>query len=73
MTTNETIKSEIAEIDARRQAVGLEQSNPEPIAEKPAVDADKQAKITAAIERAKAAKAAAEAAKLNENVAENKQ
>ena len=73
MTANETIKSEIAEIDARRQAVGLEQSNAKPIAEKPAVDADKQAKITAAIERAKAAKAAAEAAKLNENVAENKQ
>ena len=73
MTANETIKSEIAEIDARRQAVGLEQSNAKPIAEKPAVDADKQAKIAAAIERAKAAKAAAEAAKLNENVAENKQ
>ena len=73
MTANETIKSEIAEIDARRQAVGLEQSNAKPIAEKSAVDADKQAKIAAAIERAKAAKAAAEAAKLNENVAENKQ
>lgn len=55
---DETTKKEIAEIDARRQAVGIE---------KPPVDAgidkDKQAKIAAAIERAKAAKAAAEAAK----------
>jgi electron transport complex protein RnfC len=55
---DESTKKEIAEIDARRQAVGIE---------KPPVDAgidkDKQAKIAAAIERAKAAKAAAEAAK----------
>jgi electron transport complex protein RnfC len=59
---DETVKKEIAEIDARRQAVGIE---------KPAVttnvDAEKQAKIAAAIAKAKAAKAAADAAKLNEN------
>ena len=54
----EQVKQEIAEIDARRQAVGIE---------KPAVttnvDAEKQAKIAAAIAKAKAAKAAADAAK----------
>ncbi|MEQ1598181.1 MAG: electron transport complex subunit RsxC [Methylotenera sp.] len=54
---DETVKKEIAEIDARRAAVSLEAPN---------VDAEKQAKIAAAIERAKAAKAAAEAAKKNE-------
>ena len=63
---DETVKKEIAEIDARRQAVGIE-----PTSEKPALDAalveDKQAKIAAAIAKAKAAKAAADAAKLNEN------
>ena len=53
------IKQEIAEIDARRKNVGLEK----PAAAEPAADADKQAKIAAAIERAKVAKAAAEAAK----------
>jgi Na+-translocating ferredoxin:NAD+ oxidoreductase subunit C len=58
----ETAKKEIAEIDARRQAVGIETA-----IEKPAADAEKQAKIAAAIARAKAAKAAADAAKLNEN------
>jgi Na+-translocating ferredoxin:NAD+ oxidoreductase subunit C len=47
---NAAIQHEIAEIDARRAAVGLET---------PAVDAEKQAKIAAAIARAKAAKAAA--------------
>ena len=51
---DETVKKEIAEIDARRQAVGIE---------KPPVDAEKQAKIAAAIAKAKATKAAAEAAK----------
>jgi electron transport complex protein RnfC len=56
-SADETVKKEIIEIDARRALVGLE---------KPAVDAEKQAKIAAAIERAKAAKAAAEAAKQNE-------
>jgi len=55
--TDESVKKEIAEIDARRQAAGIE---------KPAVDAEKQAKIAAAIERAKAAKAVAEAAKTAE-------
>ena len=53
---DETVKKEIAEIDARRQAVGID---------KPAIDEDKQAKIAAAIARAKAAKIAAEAAKQN--------
>jgi Na+-translocating ferredoxin:NAD+ oxidoreductase subunit C len=61
--TDENVKKEIAEIEARREAVGL--------TEKPVVaataDAEKQAKIAAAIARAKAAKAAADAAKLNEN------
>jgi Na+-translocating ferredoxin:NAD+ oxidoreductase subunit C len=58
---DETTKKEIAEIDARRKEVGLIDS---PATEKPAtVDAEKQAKIAAAIARAKAAKAAAEAAK----------
>ena len=63
---DEGTKKEIAEIDARRQAVGIESTS-----EKPALDAalveDKQAKIAAAIAKAKAAKAAADAAKLNEN------
>ncbi len=59
------IKLEIAEIDARRKNVGLEK----PAAGSAAADADKQAKIAAAIERAKAAKAAAEAAKnANDNL-----
>ena len=53
---DESIKNEIAEIDARRAAVGLETPN---------ADAEKQAKIAAAIAKAKAAKAAAEAAKNN--------
>jgi len=52
------VQQEIAEIDARRQAVGLEDT-PKPAA-------DKQAAIAAAIARAKAQKAAAEAAKLLE-------
>jgi Na+-translocating ferredoxin:NAD+ oxidoreductase subunit C len=56
---DETVKNEIAEIDARRAAVGLTESS-----EKPSGDAEKQAKIAAAIAKAKAAKAAAEAAKL---------
>jgi electron transport complex protein RnfC len=55
-TADDQVKKEIAEIDARRQSVGIEN---------PATDEDKQAKITAAIARAKASKAAAEAAKLN--------
>ncbi len=62
---DEAVKKEIAEIDARRQAVGIEVSI-KPANEKPAVDAEKQAKIAAAIAKAKAAKAAANAAKLND-------
>ncbi len=65
---DETVKKEIAEIDARRKEVGLIDK---PATEKPAIDTgidiDKQAKITAAIARAKAAKATADAAKLSEN------
>jgi electron transport complex protein RnfC len=62
VVNDENIQKEIAEIDARRQAVGIEtESN------KPAIDEDKQAKIAAAIARAKAAKAAAEAAKQTDN------
>lgn len=70
--TSNAVKQEIAEIDARRQAVGLEGKQDEassdalksmPEKTMPEADAEKQAKIAAAIERAKAAKAAAEAAK----------
>lgn len=68
--TNETIKQEIAEINARRQAVGIESVAENPSQEKsmeakPTSDEEKQAKIAAAIAKAKAAKAAAEAAKNN--------
>ncbi len=63
---DETVKKEIAEIDARRQAVGIETASDKP-AVAPSVDAEKQAKIAAAIAKAKAAKAAADAEKLNEN------
>jgi Na+-translocating ferredoxin:NAD+ oxidoreductase subunit C len=62
---DESTKKEIAEIDARRTSVGLESNNT------PNADAEKQAKIAAAIERAKAAKAAAEAAKQASNTKEN--
>ncbi|HQN64074.1 MAG TPA: electron transport complex subunit RsxC [Methylophilus sp.] len=65
--TSSAVKQEIAEIDARRKNVGLEdkQGAASGDAKKvsPEADAEKQAKIAAAIERAKAAKAAAEAAK----------
>lgn len=66
------VKQEIAEIDARRKAVGLEGKQEAasgdalktiPGKPMPEADAEKQAKIAAAIERAKAAKAAAESAK----------
>ena len=60
-SANESTKKEIAEIDARRQAAGIESTN-----EKPSADIEKQAKIAAAIAKAKAAKAAADTAKLNE-------
>ena len=53
------VKAEIAEIDARRASVGI--ATDEEMANK-----EKQAKIAAAIARAKAAKAAAEAAKEKE-------
>lgn len=59
---DETTKNEIAEIDARRIAAGLEINKAKPAIDA-GIDKDKQAKITAAIERAKAAKAAADAAK----------
>ncbi len=80
VNADETIKKEIAAIDARREAVGLEDSaqlTPEkPVIDTNAaasIDKDKQAKIAAAIAKAKAAKAAAEAAKQNENVSDNKE
>ncbi len=60
-SANESTKKEIAEIDARRQAAGIESTN-----EKPCADIEKQAQIAAAIAKAKAAKAAADTAKLNE-------
>ena len=55
---DEAVKNEIAEIDARRKEVGLTNA-PVPAN----ADTEKQAKIAAAIAKAKAAKAAAEAAK----------
>jgi Na+-translocating ferredoxin:NAD+ oxidoreductase subunit C len=55
---DEATKKEIAEIDARRKKVGLEAPNVDA-----GIDKDKQAKIAAAIAKAKAAKAAADAAK----------
>ena len=61
-TADESTKKEIAKIDARRQAVGIETAS-----EKLAVDEDKQAKIAVAIAKAKATKVAADRAKLNEN------
>ena len=54
----ETVKKEIAEIDARRKAVGIETKAGN-------ADTDKQALIAAAIARAKAQKVAADAAKLS--------
>jgi electron transport complex protein RnfC len=59
---NPVVQREIAEIDARRQAVGLASAEPPSQAQ-----ADKQAAIAAAIARAKAQKAAAEAAKSAES------
>jgi Na+-translocating ferredoxin:NAD+ oxidoreductase subunit C len=59
---DETTKKEIAEIDARRVAAGLEINIAKPAIDA-GIDKDKQAKIAAAIERAKTAKAAADAAK----------
>lgn len=61
---NPAVQQEIAEIDARRKNVGLENTKEAPIS----ADAEKQAKIAAAIARAKAAKAEAEAAKQAQNV-----
>ena len=62
-TASQTVQQEIAEIDARRAAVGLTPPASETSTQ---VAADKQAAIAAAIARAKAQKAAAEAAKLAE-------
>ena len=56
---SESVRKEIAEIDARRAAVGLEQ--PTDDKENQINDAEKQAKIATAIERAKEVKAAANA------------
>ena len=65
-SANASTQKEIAEIDARRQAVGIESGN-----EKPSADIEKQAKIAAAIAKAKTAKAAADAAKLTNNTNKN--
>lgn len=62
-TASQTVQQEIAEIDARRAAVGLTPPASETSTQ---AAADKQAAIAAAIARAKAQKAAAEAAKLAE-------
>jgi electron transport complex protein RnfC len=62
-TASPTVQQEIAEIDARRAAVGLTPPATETTTQ---AATDKQAAIAAAIARAKAQKAAAEAAKLAE-------
>lgn len=62
--SSEKVKQEIAEIDARRAAVGLNNATAAN------ADAEKQAKIAAAIERGKAAKAAA--AQVNVTLSEAK-
>lgn len=67
-----SVQQEIADIEARRRAVGLiddsgttTEAQAAPIKTEPAAaDAEKQAKIAAAIAKAKAAKAAADLAKL---------
>lgn len=64
-TASPTVQQEIAEIDARRAAVGLTPPASETSTQAQAAT-DKQAAIAAAIARAKAQKAAAEAAKLAE-------
>ena len=61
---DEMVKKEIAEIDARRQAVGIDATS-EKSDLGAAANQDQQAKIAAAIAKAKAAKAAAEASKEN--------
>lgn len=61
---NTAVQQEIAEIDARRKNVGLANTNEAPMM----ADAEKQAKIAAAIARTKAAKAEAEAAKQAQNL-----
>ena len=66
-TASPAVKQEIAEIDARRKNVGIESSNEQKPAANAIADAEKQAKIAAAIERAKAMKAAKEAEKLEKN------
>ena len=63
-TASGAVQQEIAEIEARRAAVGL---TPPPNEATTQAAADKQAAIAAAIARAKAQKAAAEAAKLAES------
>ena len=62
---DESVKQEIASIDARRKEVGIIETAEIPTVAN--VDAEKQAKIAAAIAKAKAAKAVADAAKLHEN------
>jgi electron transport complex protein RnfC len=60
--TSKAVQQEVADIEARRQAVGLV-----PAEQASSVQTDKQAAIAAAIARAKAQKAAAELAKLAES------
>ncbi len=56
------VQQEIADIEARRKSVGLADN----AVENPSADAEKQAKIAAAIERAKALKAAKQAEQTSE-------
>jgi electron transport complex protein RnfC len=61
-TASPAVQQEIAEIDARRKSVGLvNEPEEKPASAAPMADAEKQAKIAVAIERAKAMKAAKEA------------
>ena len=69
---DDSVKKEIAEIDARRKIVGLTEKTATNSNADAGINNDKQAKIAAAIERAKAAKAAV-ASKLNDNIGDNKQ
>lgn len=64
--TSPAVQKEIAEIEARREAVGLTSTSDKQLDTKapPAADDAKKAAIAAAIARAKAQKAAADAAKL---------
>jgi len=72
LPTNPAIQKEIAEIDARRASVGLVDVE-NTTAKTAPIDDEKQAKIAAAIAKAKGAKALTESEKANTNSPSNKQ